>query len=254
MESGEKYKPIGTKVSPEAWRALNVVAESLDVKIYNLLQVVLNAFLKTFATDDVQSDYVKKVVRDFLDVQKAKDGFCLCAPQTTKNELQASKCLVFVEKKDKKLPEVLLVRSGADDLTLIGNEDAILTEFLQAFSPSTLSLLKRIKDEEKQRTLTGALKYAVAEATPHAETISDEVRSLFAENRYFEKTPNANVSRMKEAVVNVDDLCPTKRTRRRKAELVNFEQDERRVSSDIYEREDFVPCPLEADFDAETEN
>ena len=253
MESGKKYKPIGTKVSPEAWRALNVVAESLDVKIYNLLQVVLNAFLKTFATDDIQSDYVKKVVRDFLDVQKAKDGFCLCSTFTG-DKLQASKCLAFIEKQDTKLPEVLLVRSGADDLTLIANEDAILTEFLQAFSPSTLSLLERIKDKEKQLTLTGALKYAVAEATPGVETISDEVRSLFAENRYFEKTPNANVSRMKEAVVNVDDLCPTKRTRRRKAELVNFEQDERRVSSDIYEREDFVPCPLEADFDAETEN
>ena len=250
----QTQKVLNTKVNARAYVQLLAIAKAANITIYNLLQVILDAFLKTFATDDVQSDYVKKVVRDFLDVQKAKDGFCLCAPQTTKNELQASKCLVFVEKKDKKLPEVLLVRSGADDLTLIGNEDAILTEFLQAFSPSTLSLLERIKDEEKQRTLTGALKYAVAEATPHAETISDEVRSLFAENRYVEKTPNANVSRMKEAVVNMDDLCPKKRRWQRTPDSFYSETDPVRKSSDIYEREDFVPCSLEADFDAETEN
>jgi len=198
----EKYCCIGTKLSKSSFEQVKATAERGNFQIYNFLQVIIEAVLKTLCFDDVPNEYVKRVVRDFVELPKVRDGFALCAPNSDERLLHVSESLVFVKKGKRKFPEAVLLKTDKNgDVHLKRQEDEILTAFLQAFSPSTLAALERVREEQETHNLTSALKLCVAEMTPERDLIEEEVRELFSDTRFHNG-------------VNFDDVQRCKSTRR----------------------------------------
>lgn len=172
-------KVINTKVNIRAYEQLQAIAARKNITIYNVLQSVLDCFAKCMCEREPINDYMREILCKFIDIDRAQNGFSLLAP--TLRDLSMSKCLAIVSKAKKTIPEIVLIEQDGDSITQNINSDAILTEFLRAFSPKILHGLQTIKEREEMHNLTDALLYAINETATIKDPLHNEIEQLFAE-------------------------------------------------------------------------
>ena len=172
-------KVINTKINIRTYAQLRAIADRANLTIYNILQSVIDCFVKCFCEREPINDYMREILCKFIDIDRAKNGFSLLAP--TLRDLSMSKCLAIVSKAKKTIPEIVLIEKDGDSITENLNSDAILTEFLQAFSPKILRGLQKIKESENMHNLTDALLYATNETAYPKDPLHNEIEQLFSE-------------------------------------------------------------------------
>ena len=173
------YKVINTKISPRAFAQMRAIAERANIKVYKLLQIVVDCYIKTFCESEPINDYMREILCKFIDIDRAKNGFSLIAP--TLQNLNMSKCFAIVSKAKSTIPEIVLIEKEGDSITQNINSDTILTEFLQAFSPKILHYLQKIKNSERMHNLTDALFYATQEIACPKDPLHNEIEQLFTD-------------------------------------------------------------------------
>ena len=173
------YKVINTKISPRAHAQMRAIAERANIKVYALLQIVVDCYIKTFCEREPINDYMREILCKFIDMDRAKNGFSLIAPNL--RNLSMSKCLAIVSQAKKTIPEIVLIEKDGDSITQNINSDAILTEFLRAFSPKILRGLQMIKEREQMHNLTDALHFAINEIAQPKDPLHSEIEQLFTD-------------------------------------------------------------------------
>lgn len=173
------YKVINTKISPRAHAQMRAIAERANIKVYALLQIVVDCYIKTFCEREPINDYMREILCKFIDMDRAKNGFSLIAPIL--RNLSMSKCLAIVSQDKKTIPEIVLIEKDGDSITQNINSDAILTEFLRAFSPKILRGLQMIKEREQMHNLTDALHFAINEIAQPKDPLHSEIEQLFTD-------------------------------------------------------------------------
>ena len=172
-------KAISTKIHINKYAQLQAIADRANITIYNILQSTIDCYIKCFCESAPINDYTRELLSKFIDIDRAKNGFSLIAPYL--RNLSISKCLAIVSKAKKTIPEIVLIEKDGDNITENLNRDAILTEFLQAFSPKVLHSLQKIKDSEKMHNLTDALLFATNEIAHPKDPLHSEIEQLFSE-------------------------------------------------------------------------
>ena len=179
-KENERYdKVINTKISLKAYAQLCAITDRANIKIYTILQCVVDCFIKCFCESEPINDYMREMLSKFVDIDRAKNGFCFCAPLL--QNLEMTKCLAIVTKAKKTIPEIVLIQTENGKVTENHNSDKILTEFLQAFSPKILHGLQRIKKSEKMHNLTDALLFAVNEIAYPKDPLHSEIEQMFTD-------------------------------------------------------------------------
>lgn len=180
--NSENKKTIATKVSETAYNQIKWIAKVANTTVYNLVQVVVDSFIKCCCSDEPLNDYTKEVLYTFTDFSKI-NGFCY-SEGSFENIDVISFFAVFQDKrkKKKKNAEVVLLKKENNELLINRNNDIILRNFLFGFSPNMIEKLERIKKEQKLNSLTVALKYAIDYSLDGNEDISEDIRSLFDNN------------------------------------------------------------------------
>lgn len=173
------YKVINTKINPRAYAQMRAIAERANIKVYALLQIVVDCYIKTFCEREPINDYMREILCKFIDMDRAKNGFSLIAPIL--RNLSMSKCLAIVSQAKKTIPEIVLIEKDGDSITQNINSDAILTEFLRAFSPKILRGLQMIKEREQMHNLTDALHFAINEIAQPKDPLHSEIEQLFTD-------------------------------------------------------------------------
>ena len=174
-----EYKVIATKVTKRAYIQLKAIAERANIKVYALLQIVIDCYIKTFCEKEPINDYMREILCKFIDIDRAKTGFSLIAPIL--RNLSITKCLAIVSQAKKTIPEIVLIEKDGDSITQNINKDAILTEFLQAFSPKILRDLQMIQEREQMHNLTDALHFAINEIAQPKDPLHSEIEQLFTD-------------------------------------------------------------------------
>ena len=172
-------KVINTKIHIRTYAQLRAIADRANLTIYNILQNVIDCFIKCFCEREPINDSMREILCKFLDLDRAKNGFSLIAP--TMQYISMSKCLAILSRTKKTIPEIVLIEKDGDSITQNMNSDAILTEFLQAFSPKILHGLRKIQDKEKLHNLADALLLATNEMAHPKDPIHSEIEQLFSE-------------------------------------------------------------------------
>ena len=178
MEKGYE-KVINTKINIRSYAQLRAIADRANLTIYNILQSVIDCFVKCFCEREPINDYMREILCKFIDIDRAKNGFSLLAP--TLRNLSMSKCLAIVSQAKKTIPEIVLIEKDGDSITQNINSDAILTEFLRAFSPKILRGLQIIKEREQMHNLTDALHFAINETATPKDPLHSEIEQLFTD-------------------------------------------------------------------------
>ena len=173
------YKVINTKINPRAHAQMRAIAERANIKVYALLQIVVDCYIKTFCEREPINDYMREILCKFIDMDRAKNGFSLIAP--TLRNLSMSKCLAIVSQAKKTIPEIVLIEKDGDIITQNINSDDILTEFLRAFSPKVLRGLQMIQEREQMHNLTDALHFAINEIAQPKDPLHSEIELLFTD-------------------------------------------------------------------------
>lgn len=173
----KKDKVINTKINIRTYAQLRAIADRANLTIYNILQSVIDCFVKCFCEREPINDYMREILCKFIDIDRAKNGFSLLAP--TLRDLSMSKCLAIVSKAKKTIPEIVLIEKDGDSITQNINSDAILTEFLRAFSPKVLRGLQMIQEREQMHNLTDALHFAINEIAQPKDPLHSEIEQLF---------------------------------------------------------------------------
>lgn len=179
---------IATKINHQSKVMLDAIAENAGLKVYNLLQTVIDAYLRYCSNGQAITPHLENLINGFADFRVTKDSFALCAPDNTRKAKSIRKCIAFVEQAGKPQARPILLYSKTDTK---GNaqtyetmaDDAILQTFLLAFAPKLVSDLRKIQSTNNLLSLTDALKFAIREQTePTQYDITAEIESLFADN------------------------------------------------------------------------
>ena len=200
-------KVINTKISHKAHAQLCAITDRANIKIYTILQCVVDCFIKCFCESEPINDYMREMLSKFVDIDRAKNGFCFCAPLL--QNLKMTKCLAIVTKAKKTIPEIVLIQTENGKVTENHNSDKILTEFLQAFSPKILHGLQRIKGNEKMHNLTDALLYAVNEIAYPKDPLHSEIEQMFTDINnavYYDEDAHAKQTGRKSKK-QMENLC-----------------------------------------------
>lgn len=179
---------IATKINRQSKAMLDAIAEKAGLKVYNLLQTVIDAYLRYCSNGQAITPHLENLINGFADFQVTKDSFALCAPDNAHKAKSVRKCIAFVEQAGKPQARPVLLYSKTDAK---GNahtfetmaDDAILQTFLLAFAPKLVADLREIRSANNLLSLADALKFAIREQTePTKYDITADIESLFADN------------------------------------------------------------------------
>lgn len=179
---------IATKINRHSKVMLDAIAKNAGLKVYNLLQTVIDAYLRYCSNGQIITAQLENIVNGFADFQVAKDSFALCAPDNPRRAKSMHKCIVFVEQEGKPQARPVLLyskpdaRGNAQTFECIA-DDAILQTFLLAFAPKLVADLREIQSANNLLSLADALKFAIREQTePKEYNITADIASLFSDN------------------------------------------------------------------------
>lgn len=266
---------INTKVSESSFRLLQIIKKTSGVTTYNLLQTVIEAYIRYFSSETVITEDLKRVISCFGRFKLTKKQFVLSEPNSTRWKL--SRCIAFIKKeglsKFDDHEEAVLIRApreGEKDFIMNRNNDDILKAVLQSLDPDVLRNLQTVKKDNGLPSLLDALRFASSEtANDQTDIFEREINELFSDNerseygtKPHEGTPyKRKLNRNIDSVFNdsgnapdpsedepTDGETPRRRGRPRKNEVTIPE-------ADIDQEETtFVPDPSELDLQDIEEN
>ena len=186
----KEYHTVATKISNESLLVLKSIAKKSGLTLYNMLQVIIESYLKYFSKETYISESLNKLLNGFADFRLAKDSFMFCSyPDISEtNSFEIDGCITFIKKTSKIQPRCMLIRKGKnkenEDILLQSiNDDAILNSFLYSFSPELIKHLRDIQHRYSLPSMTDALKFAVKEqTTPTRYEITTDINSIFDDN------------------------------------------------------------------------
>lgn len=176
---------IATKINGNSYAILKTIADNSGLKVYKLLQTIVDAYLRYLAKEQIITDNLEKVIKGFANFQLTKDSFAYCSTNT-KREIKS--CIAFIEANGKPQPRPVLIHTKKDkngNVSVFESiaDDAILRAFLLAFAPELIPELREIKEANELLSMADALKFAVHEQTaPTQYDITADIESLFADN------------------------------------------------------------------------
>lgn len=179
---------VSTKINRDAHVMLKAIAEKHGLKIYNLLQVIIDAYLQYLGTGRHVTNETERIVNAFANFNVAKDAFFMCSQDAPSKPKNLNACIAFVEQKGKSTTQPMLIYTKKDGK---GNTstfesvatDAILQTYLRSIAPDAIGELSTIKEENGLLSLTDALKFAIHEqATAKQYDMMADIEELFADN------------------------------------------------------------------------
>lgn len=183
-----KQKVIATKVDSEVYMQFKLIADRSGLKVYKLLQTVVDAYIKYLSTDTYITESIRTIVNVFARFRFQKDSFSLLEPN--RRELHFTKCIAFIGKHGKRYEQAILLRVPEDDeqdIIMNMNSDEMLESLLSTIDPDIVEQLKAIKHRNELLSLTDAIRYAISEATPGMrDSIREDIANLFSDNRRCE--------------------------------------------------------------------
>ena len=179
-----RFISIATKVSAADWLKVNIVAEQLNMTMYEMLQSLILSLLRYFDKDSPLSDKGKDLIESFIQVINAhghgsrilKDGFSLS---------DVKGAIVFIKKKGEQHPQTIAFEKDLMSGWMKKyNTDDMLAKFLQSTDSETLQTLENERDKIGHFSLARTLHHIVLQyASQHdmqpAETIEDEIKTMF---------------------------------------------------------------------------
>ena len=183
MEAG-LYSPIATKVSAEDRAKLEIIANGFDMSVYELLQGLLLALIRYFDTSSIITHEHNTMMNAFANTMFAlKDSFNPLAQRNRKKE-SITKAILFVERPHKQPQLISVCKDGGGNLRESYNFETMLTDFLGAFDPDTLQVLKQLKEHWGNFSLTHTLHETIMQSKPApADTMGAEVEAEFDDIR-----------------------------------------------------------------------
>lgn len=263
-----KHKVIATKVNEETYRLFNWISDKTGVTVYNLLQTVIEAYVRYFSSETQITEDLKRVISCFGRLSLSKKGFTLGDPSASRWKF--TRCVAFIGREERKgkfneHEEAVLIRAprkGEPDFVMNQNNDAILEAVLMSLDPDVIRNLQTVKKDNGLPSLLDALRFASSEtANDQTDIFEREINELFSDNergdfgqKPHEGTPykrgyNRNVESFLNDSGNAPDTSedettdgetPRRRGRPRKKDVTIPE-------ADIDQEETFVPDPCEFD-------
>lgn len=263
-----KQKVIATKVNEETYRLFNWISGKTGVTAYNLLQTVIEAYIRYFSSETQITEDLKRVISCFGRLRLSKKGFTLVEPNATRWKF--TRCVAFIGKEQRKgkfheHEEAVLIRApreGEDDFVMNQNNDAILEAVLMSLDPDVIRNLQTVKEDNGLPSLLDALRFASSEtANDQTDIFECEINELFSDNKRvgFGKKPHEGTPYKRGYNRNFDSFfndsgdapdpsedeatdgeTPRRRGRPRKNDVTIPE-------ADIDQEETFVPDPFEYD-------
>lgn len=179
------YTTIATKISRSDKQKLSSIADGFGLSFYELLQALLLAIVRYFDSDSIISYESNTMLNAFANVMFANAGSYSPLSIKGHERERIRNAILFVERPNTERPQMLAVSKNAQGcLTECYNFDTMLADFMEAYDPVILNLLK---DECKQlgyfsigHTLHELL---LQRATPAADKMSEDVNAMFQDLR-----------------------------------------------------------------------
>lgn len=183
---------IATKINRHSKILLDAIAKKHGLKIYNLLQVVINAYLRSLAPGQLVTNETTQVINTFANFNVSKDAFLMCRPDKHHSPRTVNACIAFVGQKSKSTVQPMLIytkkdKNGNTAIYESMADDTILKTYLRSVDPEAIKKLWEIKEENNLLSLTDALKFAIHEkATPEQYDMAADIEEMFADNNRAE--------------------------------------------------------------------
>lgn len=178
-----KYKVIATKIDYNVYLQFKFIADRAGLKVYNLMQTIIDAYIKYLSTDTYITESIRTIVNAFTRFRFQKDTFTLLEPNDGK--FQFTKCIAFIGKHGKRYEQAVLLRvpgKNEQDIVMNRNNDEMLESLLSTIDPNLVDKLAVIRQDNNLVSLTDTLRFALDAAMPGtANHLDDEVAELVAE-------------------------------------------------------------------------
>lgn len=177
---------IATKISLADKVRLSRIADGFGLSLYELMQGLLIAMARYFDKGSAVSYEGNTLLNALGNIMFANaDSFC---PMALKNRQKqhVSSAFLFLQRKQGQRPQLVEVHTDTQGNMIESyNYDGMLSVFLGCIDPDAL---QRLKDEAQQKgyfSITHTLHEIIMQRTANtkADTISAEVRELFADER-----------------------------------------------------------------------
>lgn len=177
---------IATKISLADKVRLWRIAEGFGMTLYEMMQALLVAMARYFDKGSIVT-YEGNTLLNALGnvIFASKDSF---SPMALKGRQQQRVCnaILFLQRNGSKQPQMIEAHTDSQgNMVESYNYDTMLSAFLSCLDPDAL---QRLKDEAQQKgyfSITHTLHEIIMQRTANtkADTISAEVRELFADER-----------------------------------------------------------------------
>ena len=180
------FTTIATKISLADKVRLWRIAEGFGMTLYELLQALLLGMARYFDKDSIVTDEGNSLLNAIGNIMFAsKDSF---SPMALKGRQQqrVSSAILFLQRRVGQRPQLIETHPDKQgNMVESYNYDTMLSAFLSCLDPDAL---QRLKDEAQQKgyfSITHTLHEIIMQRTANtkADTISAEVRELFADER-----------------------------------------------------------------------
>lgn len=180
------FTTIATKISLADKVRLSRIAEGFDMTLYEMMQGLLVAMARYFDKGSKVTDEGNSLLNALGNVIFAsKDSF---SPMALKDRQQQRVCnaILFLQRNGSQRPQLMETHTDSQGNMIESyNYDTMLSAFLSCIDPDAL---QRLKDEAQRQgyfSITHTLHEIIMKRTANtkADTISAEVRELFADER-----------------------------------------------------------------------
>jgi hypothetical protein len=147
MQHNDKYQVLGTKVSPEAWQRLNVLANKKNMSVYELIQMVCDTLLRYMDDRHNLSESMERIMAVFEHAEGWSEAFNLADPSVRREVGEAT---YFLQDSDGKKRGVRCVHVGKPYFgkrTETCNLQDIIDRTLMLITPERYARLHRLKEE-----------------------------------------------------------------------------------------------------------
>lgn len=176
-------RAITTKINLATYHEIKKIAQKANLTIYNLLQVVIDSYIKLLSKDSIITDDLKSVVSNFAPIKISDKSFTLSEPNTSK--FTCSRCIAIINKSNTHTSQAVLLKQKdcKEEIITNRNNDDILKEILNVYDTSLIRELDKIRKAENFLSITEALRFAILQASNSSHTtIEEEIREMFCDN------------------------------------------------------------------------
>lgn len=179
------YTTIATKVSKADKAKLVSIADGFGLSFYELLQALLLAIVRYFDQDSSISYESNTMLNAFATVMFSIAGSYSPLSIKGHERERIKNAILFIERPNIERPQMLAVsKNGNGELMESYNFDTMLADFMEAYDPELLNVLK----DERNRLGYFSIAHTLHElllqrATPPADKMSEEINTMFQDVR-----------------------------------------------------------------------